>query len=130
MDSSIRELKLQALQKKLNEGSTTGLMIQHQAKSQRLTVGEIKLACESNPSHPKAIELLEGVEDQPDEHVVIIDTLDVQAVTEDKEVLIEKTIQKQFEIHTKKLGDSISGIKKSETKESPNSNVEVTEGDS
>ena len=68
-----------------------------------LTGAKIKEVCAQNPSHPLAIEKLKSIEGFPDTQRFGVETMDVQAILENKEIEIvesvvggRKIIQKSF----------------------------------
>jgi len=53
--------------------------VQHQ-ETFRLTAGELRGVCSQNPKHPKAQVLTDATKGMPDEHSVVCDRVDLEAV--------------------------------------------------
>lgn len=73
-----------------------------------VTVGELDAACKANPAHPSAVAwtglLAMGLKES---HPVVVDRVDLEALLENKAVVVERTTVDGQPIATKKLGDTL-----------------------
>jgi len=101
--------KMELLKERLSKGISKPLMRNNIAQLQSFTRAEVLAACKSNPNHPlafgKMVSATSG-EHGPDD-VLLIDKTDIEAIIQNREVVLETRLNPPFEEVRKKLGDEL-----------------------
>lgn len=100
---------LEELRKRMAEdGSAPQGMSVHTAKGMKVTASEIRAACEANPEHPVAKIYGKAAKDRPDDYLLSVEVVDLQALLENREVTTEGGIEGGVKVTRKKLGPKIA----------------------
>src|SRR5210317_1482120 len=76
----------------------------HQGKNFRVRVGELKEAIKAHPDHPSAQAYAKGIRNLKDDHMLVVDQTDLEALIDGKEVLVNEDRVGGARILTKSLG--------------------------
>lgn len=74
-----------------------------EAKVSAVTAGEIRAACEANPSHPVAAVYLKAAKPFPDDATLHVEAIDLVALIDGAEVVIEEAVEDDARVQRKAI---------------------------